>query len=784
MDWGLAKVLPEGEQATTCLRAGSSTRPWIQTSRSEADGDRSQAGSVLGTPSYMAPEQAVGDVGVVDRRADVFGLGSILCEILTGAPAFAGRSSGEILQRARRGDTADALARLGGCGADPELIDLVRDCLAAVPENRPRDAGVVAARLTGYLAGVQERLHAARIAGAVERARAESERAKRRLAVALACSLVTMIVLAGGGWAWASSRRAEQIAARTREVNDAVAEAKLHQGRARASAVEDLAPWTLAAGVGKRAGVLLAGGEVDPATRGQTVAFLVALADESKAAEGRAAEARAERRLAERLAAIRDEFNIHFDHRRRTADVSSALRDYGVDIATLGPAEAGRRVAASLHADEVVDELDESILWQRRSRDVEGERRFLAVAEAADRAPWRREVRAATARGDVGALTKLSEGLDFDKATARGILNLAAALTDKAEYPRALELLQALQRRHPDDYWVNFDLALALVNRPNINRYAEASRYAAVAVALRPDAAIGHGLLGNLSRREDAVHELREAIRINPRLHIAQLVLGKHLLEMGRLDEAVAAERTSVEVAPRLATGSRAPRDRPAAAGSVHGELRQGRVREGRWPRPVPGFNWPYPLDRLSDECDRMKALAPRFERLVSSRGRKEAFEQPRAAWPSPASVPTAAGMPPAVRPLVGGVRDGTLPWGGHCDPGLRFSAASSGLLVGLGEAKDEPPPDEGGRSKSLRLTLDWLKADVATATPGAQDRVGPRERAAAYDALDYWNYGPGVMRLYFPPRTWPACPGRERDDHSAPSGDDVLAAQVKALGH
>ena len=597
MDWGLAKVLPEGG-ASDDLSAGRIVdETMIQTSRSEADGDRSQAGSVLGTPSYMAPEQAVGDVGVVDRRADVFGLGSILCEILTGAPAFAGRSSGEILQRARRGDTADALARLGDCGADPELIDLVRDCLAAVPEDRPRDAGVVAARLTGYLAGVQERLHAARIAGAEERARAESERAKRRLAVALACSLVTMIVLAGGGWAWASSRRAEQVAARTRDVNDAVAEAKLHQGRARASAVEDLAPWTLAAGAGKRAGVLLAGGEVDPATRGQTVAFLVALADESRAAEGRAASARAERRLAERLAAIRDEFNIHLDLRRRTADVSSALRDYGVDIATLGPAEAGRRVAASPHADEVVDELDESILWlswQRGSGDVEGERRFLAVAEAADRDPWRREVRAATARGDVTALKKLSEGLDFDKATARGILNLAAALTDKAEYPRALELLQALQRRHPDDYWVNFDLALALINRPNINRYAEASRYAAVAVALRPDSASGHCLLGNLSRREDAVHELREAIRINPRLHIAQLVLGKHLLEMGRLDEAVAAERTSVEVVARLATGSRAPRDWPAAAGPVR--RGQGRVREGRRPAPSPGLQLALPL--------------------------------------------------------------------------------------------------------------------------------------------------------------------------------------------
>ena len=53
----------------------------------------------------MAPEQARGEVDRVDERADVFALGSILCEVLTGQPAFLGRSSGEILRKAALGDT-------------------------------------------------------------------------------------------------------------------------------------------------------------------------------------------------------------------------------------------------------------------------------------------------------------------------------------------------------------------------------------------------------------------------------------------------------------------------------------------------------------------------------------------------------------------------------------------------------------------------------------------------------------------------------------------------------
>jgi serine/threonine-protein kinase len=195
----------------------------------------------MGTLAYMPPEQASGDIDRLDERADVFALGSILCEVLTGRPAFTSRTAGEIQRKAARGDLNDAFGRLDACGADAELTGLARECLACEPEDRPRNAGAVAERLTAYLAGVQERLQTAELARVEAQARAESEARQRRPQIVLAASVLALTTVGG----LVTTAYLHQRQARAAQVELALNETTLLRNQA-LKAPDDLSRWQAA----------------------------------------------------------------------------------------------------------------------------------------------------------------------------------------------------------------------------------------------------------------------------------------------------------------------------------------------------------------------------------------------------------------------------------------------------------------------------------------------------------------------------------------------------------
>jgi tetratricopeptide (TPR) repeat protein len=227
----------------------------------------------------MAPEQAAGAGDQLDQRCDVFGLGAILCEILTGQPPYGGAEDMEALSQAMRADLAEAFARLDACGADPELIRLARGSLAAQVAARPRDARVLAAQMAAYRESMETRLRQAELAQAEARAKAAEERKRRRLTLGLAASVLVTVLVAGGGWLWIALMRAEgerqarELQAKlTREAEEALGQATVLRGQARAEG--DPGKWAEARAQARRAETLLEQGLGRPALAEQVRALL------------------------------------------------------------------------------------------------------------------------------------------------------------------------------------------------------------------------------------------------------------------------------------------------------------------------------------------------------------------------------------------------------------------------------------------------------------------------------------------------------------------------------
>ena len=147
LDWGLAKVVG-GEITATELEEDLPASIPIN-DPVDKSWDETAQGEIVGTPSYMSPEQAMGRVDLVDRRSDIYGLGAILYEILTGEPPFRGTRS-EVLQRVT--DELPVSPRRRIPSLSPAIEAICLKSLAKAPVDRYATAADLAKDLERYLA--------------------------------------------------------------------------------------------------------------------------------------------------------------------------------------------------------------------------------------------------------------------------------------------------------------------------------------------------------------------------------------------------------------------------------------------------------------------------------------------------------------------------------------------------------------------------------------------------------------------------------------------------------
>ena len=134
LDWGLAKRMDQPEEE----EAGAPRVSWEATQ----DAGLTVQGDIIGTPAYMAPEQAEGRLEQIDERTDVYGLGAMLYEILTGQPPFVGSNTLDVLKQAIRGNPAPP--RELWPEVPPALEEICLKALAREPAGRFARADEVA----------------------------------------------------------------------------------------------------------------------------------------------------------------------------------------------------------------------------------------------------------------------------------------------------------------------------------------------------------------------------------------------------------------------------------------------------------------------------------------------------------------------------------------------------------------------------------------------------------------------------------------------------------------
>ena len=186
IDWGLAKPLAPVEPGASGDDAAPQRDSASGALADSNDASATEAGKLVGTPAFMAPEQAAG--GPIEERTDVFAIGALLYFVLSGKKPYDGASSDDVLTRARSGDFIPLEALEPRLPAD--LVAIVAKAMALAPADRYPSARELAADLKRFQAGQLVAAHDYSIGQRIER----WVRRNRALAIAIAVFVVVGLV--------------------------------------------------------------------------------------------------------------------------------------------------------------------------------------------------------------------------------------------------------------------------------------------------------------------------------------------------------------------------------------------------------------------------------------------------------------------------------------------------------------------------------------------------------------------------------------------------------------